>query len=51
MYDNKFKIKRNRDYITLYYKGQFAGNYDNDREVEEAKEEIENCQQEYVTIT
>jgi hypothetical protein len=35
-----FSIKRNRYYITLFFLGVFAGNYDNDQEVEEAKHNI-----------
>lgn len=35
-----FQIVRHRDYITLYFLGSFAGNYDNDTEIEEAKREI-----------
>ena len=35
-----FTIKRHRDYISLYLMGVFVGNYDNDREISEAKKEI-----------
>ena len=35
-----FTIVRHRDYSTLYFLGEFKGNYDNDREIEEAKREI-----------
>jgi hypothetical protein len=31
---------RKKDYIELYFLGEHVGNYDNDREVEEAKHEI-----------
>jgi hypothetical protein len=39
-YNDIFTTERKRDYITLYFLGQFVGNYDNDREVEQAKREI-----------
>ena len=35
-----FTIVRKPYYITLFLLGEFIGNYDNDREVEEAKKEI-----------
>jgi hypothetical protein len=35
-----FTIVRHMDYITLYFLGDFKGNYDNDNEIEEAKREI-----------
>ena len=35
-----FTIKHNKDYMTLYFLGQFVGNFDNWNEVEEAKQEI-----------
>jgi hypothetical protein len=35
-----FTIKRHRYYISLYFLGEFKGNYDNDQEVEEAEREI-----------
>ena len=35
-----FVTKQHRDYITLYFLGKFAGNYDTWAEVEEAKREI-----------
>lgn len=35
-----FTIKYHKDYMTLYFMGQFIGNYDNWNEVEEAKREI-----------
>ena len=35
-----FTIKHNKGYMTLYFLGQFVGNFDNWSEVEEAKQEI-----------
>jgi hypothetical protein len=35
-----FFTKRHRDYITLYFRGEFEGNYDNDAEITEAKRRI-----------
>ena len=35
-----FTIKRHRDYITLFFLGQFICNCDNDNEVEEEKHKI-----------
>lgn len=35
-----FITVRNRYYITLYFLGEFYGNYDNYDEVEQAKKEI-----------
>lgn len=38
--DDLFSIKRERYYITLFFLGSWVGNYDNDKEIEEAKLEI-----------
>jgi len=35
-----FTTKRNRYYISLFFLGEFVGNYDNDAEIEEAKHEV-----------
>ena len=35
-----FTTKQHNGYIELFYNGKFAGNYDNDNEIEEAKREI-----------
>lgn len=35
-----FTVERKQYYITLFFLGEFAGNYDNDDEVEAAKREI-----------
>lgn len=35
-----FKTVKHKYYITLYYDNVFKGNYDNDKEVKEAKREI-----------
>lgn len=35
-----FTTVKDKYYITLYFLGSFAGNYDNDREIEVAKHEI-----------
>lgn len=35
-----FTVKYHRHYITLFFMGQFIGNYDNWNEIEQAKQEI-----------
>lgn len=35
-----FTITRRKYYIELYFLGEHIGNYDNDREIEEAKREV-----------
>jgi hypothetical protein len=35
-----FKRIKHRDYITLLCNGKFAGNYDNEKEIEEAIQEL-----------
>lgn len=35
-----FTVKYNKGYMTLFFMGQFIGNYDNWNEIEEAKQEI-----------
>lgn len=50
MINNGFYIKRNRDYITLYYNGKFICNCDNYREVEEEKKNVEKENKIYSTM-
>lgn len=35
-----FTTEQHQYYITLYFLGQFVGNYDDDKEIEEAKLEV-----------
>lgn len=39
-YTDIFTTVRRRDYIELYFLGEHIGNFDNDKEVEEAKHEV-----------
>ena len=39
-YTDIFTTENKRGYIELYFLGEHIGNYDNDREIEEAKHEV-----------
>lgn len=39
-YSNVFTTEQHQYYITLYFLGRFVGNFDDDKEIEEAKLEV-----------